>query len=294
MIEPGTRLLAGLLALLVTAPQATPQTAPGGPPTHHVVMGKTGKPGNSRSSPPPGSRSSASRGLCFQPGVGWQSDLTERPSEAATRNTGTSIGLDIGGSAGRANPKSVYARLSSAKQADAVQCAAILTEKRAPEAEVGKFTILDHSSAIRSAGSTKPGSVVPLQASLPFHPSGSEGLKPVWMTPSATPSAAKYLGSETGPGEPADEMNGRAFHAYISSIKLRKAIRSAPDFRTRIKLEQLQNDPAMKRHNAGPHTKTARMAKRSKESKRIDPTSSLRSDVQDRSRDNHRSSTRTQ
>jgi hypothetical protein len=273
MIEPRMRLLGSLLVSLATALQASPQTAPGGPSTSHTVVGKTGKPGNSRSSPSPGSIPGASPGLCFYPGVGWRSSLTEQPSESAAQDAHTSMGLEIGGSSGAANPQSVYARLSSAKQAHAAQCDGILTDKRAPEAEAKKLTILDHPSTIRSVGSTKP---------------GSAGLKPVWMTPSATPSAAKHFGPEAGPDERSGQVSDRTFHAYISSIKLRRSIRNAPDFRTRIKLQQLQNDPATKLHAAGRNTKTGKVAKRSLKGGRIRPTSSPGADAHDRSRDNPR------
>jgi hypothetical protein len=288
MIELRTRLLVSLLVFLATALQASPQTAQGGPPTSRVVVSKTGKPGNSRSSPPSGSISGASPGLCFHPGVGWQSNVTEQPSESATRDTHTSMGLEIDGSSATANPQSLYARLSTAKQAHAAQCAGILTDKRAPEAEAKKFTILDHSSTIRFAGSKKPGGRGSREANSPFHPSGSAGLKPVWMTQSATPSAAKYFGSAAGPDEPSDQASDRTFHAYISSIKLRRLIRIAPDFRTRIKLQQLQNLPATKWHIAGVDTKTGQVAKRSPQGERIGPTSSLRSDARDRPRNNTR------
>jgi hypothetical protein len=153
MIEFRTRLFVSLLVFLATAMRASPQTAQGSPPTSHVVVGKTGKPGNSRSSLPSGSISGASPGLCFHPGVGWQRNLTEQPSESATRDTHTSMGLEIDGSSATANPQSLFARLSTAKQAHAAQCAGILTDKPAPEAEAKRFTILDHSSTIRSAGS---------------------------------------------------------------------------------------------------------------------------------------------
>ena len=58
------------------------------------------------------------------------------------------------------------------------------------------------------------------------------------------PPVPTYSASEAGPDEHSDQVGDRAFHAYISPIKLRRLIRNAPDFRTRMKLQQLQNNPA--------------------------------------------------
>jgi len=58
------------------------------------------------------------------------------------------------------------------------------------------------------------------------------------------PSASTYFASETESNARSDQVGVRAFHAYTSSIKLRRLMRNAPDFRTRIKLQQLQNNLA--------------------------------------------------
>lgn len=285
MIGLGTRVLGGLFVFLATALQANPQAAPVGP-TDHVIVGKTGKSKNSRNSQPSNSISGASPGLCFRPGVGWQSNLTGQPSESDVRDTHTLMGLEIGGSSATANPQSVYTRIPSAKHT--AECPEILTDKRVPEAEAEKFTILDHPSTIRSAGSTRPGSATSHQATSPLHASGSAGQKPVWMTRSATPTAAKHVGSEGGPVEPSDQVSDGTFHAYISSIKLRRTIRNAPDFRTRIKLQQLQKNSATELSIEGRNTKTGQVAKRSLKAGRICPSSSSKSVAHDRPLDNPR------
>src|SRR5712671_4205690 len=115
MIELRTRLLLGLLVLLAAAPEASPQTAQSGPPTRQVALRKTGKLGNNGSSPAIGATPAAMPGLCFQPGVGWQSILPEAPGVPAARDTNTFIVLAERGSASGANPESVYARFSNAK-----------------------------------------------------------------------------------------------------------------------------------------------------------------------------------
>jgi hypothetical protein len=228
MIELRTRILVGVLMLLAAAPEASPQTAQSGPPTRQGALRKTGKLGNSGSSPATGATPGAMPGLCFQPGVGWQSILPEPPGVPATRDTHTSRGLAERGSASGANPESVYARFSNAKQAQSAECAGNSANKKA-----------------LGAGAEKS-----LHTKSPY---GSAGLKPVRMMPNAMPPAPTYFASEAESNARSDQVGVRAFHAYISSIKLRRLIRNAPDFRTRIKLQQLQNNPATQLHSQGRH-----------------------------------------
>ena len=102
------------------------------------------------------------------------------------------------------------------------------------------------------------------------------------------PSAPTHFASEAGPDEHSDLVGERAFHAYISSIKLRRLIRNAPDFRTRMKLQQLQNNPATKLHHARVDTKTGQMASRPLQGEHVRATSLRRSDANGRPRGNPR------
>jgi hypothetical protein len=210
MIEFRTRLSISLLVLLAAAPKASPQTASSGPTAYQEIVRKTGKPGNSRSSPAHNSIAKASPGLCFQPGVGWQHILMG--------------------------------------QSHSFECPRTSTDKGELGAGIGTPAILNPNRSRRSAGSAKPGAVTSSRFDAPLHPN-SAGLNSMTMTPSAVPSAPTDFASEAGPGEHSDQLGVRAFHAYISSIKLRKSIRNASDFRTRMKLQQLQNDRATKLHN---------------------------------------------
>jgi hypothetical protein len=293
MIELRTRILVGLLVLLAAIPEASPQTAQSGPPTRQVVVRKTGKLGNKGSSLATGTTPRPLPGLCFQPGVGWQTILPEPPGVPATPGTNGSIGLEVSRSTSVANAQSIYARSSSAKQAYAAECAGNSINKKALGAGVEKFTILNHPQSMRSAWSTKPGTVTSLHMNSPYHNSsyhanGSAGLESVGMTPSAMPPAPTYFASEAEPDLRSDQVGVRAFHAYISSIKLRRLIRNAPDFRTRIKLQQLQNNPVTQLHKARVFTKTGAAARRPLQSERANGTSSRRSDTHDRPRDNPR------
>jgi len=278
MIELRTRILCGLLVLLAAAPAAIPQTAQSRAPTRQVAVRKIGKSGNNGSSSATGPTPGALPGLCFQPGVGWQSILPEAPGVPATRDTNTSIGLAERGLASGANPESVYARFSNAKQVQSAECAGNSANKKALGAGVD-FTILNHLQTIRRAGSTKPGTVTSRHANPPYHAHGSAGLEAVRMMP----SASTYFASETESNARSDQVGVRAFHAYTSSIKLRRLMRNAPDFRTRIKLQQLQNNLATQPHQTRVGTETGAAASRPRHGERANRTSSRRSDTHGRS-----------
>jgi hypothetical protein len=293
MIELRTKLLACLLMWLAAIPEASPQTAQSGPPTRQVVVRKTGKSGNNRSSLATGTTPGPLPGLCFQPGVGWQTIPLEPPGVPATPGTNGSIGLEVSRSTSVANAQSIHARSSSAKQAYAAECAGNSINKKALGAGAEKLTTLNRPQAMRSAGSTKPGTVTSLHVNSlyhnsPYHANGSAGLESVGMTPSAMPPAPTYFSSEAESDAHPDQVGVRAFHAYTSSIKLRRLIRNAPDFRTRIKLQQLQNNPATQLHKARVVTKTGAAAGRPLQGEHASRTSSWRSDTHGRPRDNPR------
>src|SRR5258708_106023 len=217
MIEPGTRILVGLLVLLAAAPGASPQTAQSGPPTSRVALRKAGKLGNNGSSSATGEPPGTMPGLCFQPGVGWQSILPERTGLPATPGTNGSIGLEVSRSTTVANAQSIYARSSSAKQAYTAECAGNSISKKALAAGV-ENKIPNRPQTMRSAGTTKPGTVPSLQGNWPYHANGSGGLDPVEKAPSAMPPARTYFASEAESDAHPDQVGVRAFHAYTSSI----------------------------------------------------------------------------
>jgi hypothetical protein len=261
MIEFKMRLSISLLVLLAAAPKASPQTASSGPRAHQEIVRKTGQPGNSRSSSARNSTAKTSPGLCFQPGVGWQPIAS--------------------GPAGGPNPHSVYPTSLSAKQSHSFECPGILTDNGELGAGIGTSAILNPNRSIRSAGSAKPGAVTSSRA--PLHPN-SAGVHSMAGTPSALPSAPTHFASEAGPEEHSDQLGARAFHAYISPIQLRKAIRNASDFRTRMKLQQLQNNQVTKLHN----TRTDAKPGKPTHGERVRATPLRRSDTKSRSRGNPR------
>ena len=234
-----TQLLVSLLLLLAANTEASPQTAQGGPPAGQVVSRQTRKLGNSRSSLTTGAIPGTLPGLCFQPGVGWQRVPPEPSGAPAKLGANAAPGLEASG----ANPQSIYAQSSSAKPAHSSDCGGTSNQK-ALIAGAEEVTIFNRPASIRSAGSTTPGTVTKLQMNSPQHPHGSASLESGVTTPSAIPPVPTYAGSEAEPNARADQVNLRAFHAYVSPIKLRRLIRNAPDYRTRIKLQQLENNPA--------------------------------------------------
>jgi hypothetical protein len=172
----------------------------------------------------------------------------------------------------------------SAKQAHPGESAGILSDKEKLGAGVETPAILHPNQAIRSTASTKSGAVTSLQVT-PFHPPhGSAGLNSMRTTPSAMPSAPTHFASDAGPDEHSDLVGERAFHAYISPIKLRRLIRNAPDVRTRMKLQQLQNNPATKLHHARVDTKRGQLANKPLQGEHVRVTSLRTSDANARPR----------
>jgi hypothetical protein len=281
MIDLRTGILGSLLVLLAAAPEAIPQTVQSGSPTRQAVLRKTGKSGNNASLPAIGATPAAMPGLCFQPGVGWQKKLPEPPGVTTTPGTRGAMGLEVSRSTSAAHAPSIYARSSTAQQSTG--CAGNSINKKALGAGVEKFTILDRPQTIRSAGSTKPGTVTSFHGNSRYHAHRSVGLEPVGIAPDPT-----YVASEAESDPHPEQVGPRAFHAYTSSIKLRRLIRNAPDFRTRIQLQQLQNNPAAQLHQARAATKTGAAARRPLQGERANRTSLPRSDTHDRPRGNPR------
>jgi hypothetical protein len=103
------------------------------------------------------------------------------------------------------------------------------------------------------------------------------------VSPGGASSKPSYYVPEVGPETNPDQLDIRAFHAYISSIKLRRLIRDAPDFRTRIKLQRLESNPAA--HARKARVDTNKGAREPEEGERGSRGSARRSDDQDRPRD---------
>ena len=266
MTERRTRMLVGgLLMLLAAVAEAIPQTAQSRAPTMQVDHRKTRKSENNGSSSVIGTTLGAKAGLCFQPGVGWQRILPE----PATQGAHGSIGPEVTRSTSAARAPSIYVPSSSTQQA--AECAGNPINKTALGTGVGELNTLDRHQTMRSSRSTKPGTVASIHVHSPYR------------APAPT-----YLASEAESDAHPDVVGVHAFHAYTSSIKLRRLIRNAPDFRTRTQLQQLQNGPAAQPHKARTATKTVVAAREPLLGERPKRTSSRRSDTHDRPHDNSR------
>jgi hypothetical protein len=269
MIKLRTRIFGGLLMLLIAAPEAIPQTAQSGSPNSQVALRKTGKSGNNGSSPVTDAKPGVMPGLCFQPGVGWQRILPELPGATAMPGTNGSIGLAASRSTRAVHAQSTYVRSPSARRA--AECAGSSLNKRA----------FGGGPTVQPAGSTKFGTITSLRVNSPYRAHRSVGLDPVGIAPAPT-----YFASEAESDAHPGQVGVRAFHAYTSSIKLRRLIRNAPDFRTRIQLQQLQSNPAG--HQPRTATKTHAAARKPRQGGRASPTSPRGPDTHDRMRDNPR------
>ncbi len=266
MSELRTRLLVGLLVLFAAATEASPQTEQSGPPASQVAVRQNRKSAKSRSSLTTGTIPGALPRLCFQPGVGWQRILPEPPGVPVTPGANGSTELAVSSSGSVAQARSIDARSSGERPEPAADCAGISANKKASRAGVGEFTILNRSGTIRSAGSTESGTVT------------SRGMN-------SPPPIPTYFASKAESDLSADRADVREFHAYVSSIKLRRLIQNAPEFRTRSQLQQLQNNPAAQLHKARVGTNRG-AARRSLSRERASRTSSRRSDTHDQPRDN--------
>ena len=204
-------------------------------------LAKTRKSGNSRSSLTTGAVPGTLPRLCFQPGVGWQ-----RVPCRAIRGTSRSWARNCcPRTRGQRSQPAIDLCSVIERKASTRPIVVATSNQKALIAGAEEVTIFNRPASIRSAGSTTPGTVTKLQMNSPQHPHGSASFESGVTTPSAIPPVPTYAGSEAEqPNARADQVNLRAFHAYVSPIKLRRLIRNAPDYRTRIKLQQLENNPA--------------------------------------------------
>jgi hypothetical protein len=274
MIAWRTRTLAGLLVLLVGAPEAIPQTPQSGPSTRQMVARKMGKSGNEGTLPATGATSEAMPSLCFQPGVGWQRTLPEPSRLRTTPGINGSTALEVSRPISGAHAHSIDGRPSSAEQEYAAGCGGDSINKKAPGTGAEQVTIRNHPRTLRSAGPMKPGPVTTFHGNSLYPAPRNTGIDPVGIA-----NGPAYFASEAESDAHPNQVGARAFHAYTSSIKLRRLIRNAPDFRTRIKLQQLQTNRQI-------HPKTGAAARGILKHERAKQTSSRRSDTHDRPRDN--------
>jgi hypothetical protein len=257
-------LALSLLMLLASAIQAIPQTVPSDPKTGQMLVHQPRKPG-SRSAL--AAAPSALPGLCFEPGVGWRHNFPAQPGLPRESNTLAGNGSTGGPPSNADRP---FGDRLRTQQTRSTECTGVSRNEE----------VL--SATLPSAGSTKPRTRASLQAHAQHHAHGSTALAK--GTPGFMPSAPGYSAAENKPDTNPDQSSIRTYHAYISSIKLRRLIRNAPDFKTRIQLQQLENHPAKQLHRARAGTTKGA---RPREGERLSRSSSRKSDASAPAQDAH-------
>jgi hypothetical protein len=85
-----------------------------------------------------------------------------------------------------------------------------------------------------------------LQANSVLNPPSSAASQRLTMGLSAMPTGGTHVSAASRPGVSEAQINGLKAHAYVSSVELRRLMRSAPDLQTRIELQELQKRVAKK------------------------------------------------
>ncbi len=236
MIRLQKLLIVGLFACLAAAQRAGSQSLQGGQLTTQTNSGKTAKAGNIGRSLNISSRPKGSPVLYFQPGIGWQRVPMGKLSGADTPDS--SGKNEANGSATGASSQSVHPQPNNAKQG------------LAPEARMVDITTGHHDQPVTSARlpGMSAGTLPSLQGTSLFNPAGGAASGRRAMTLGSMPSGSTHRSSGSEPGISSNPVNDLKSHAYISSIVLRRMIRTAPDLETRIKLQEIQDKLSNKSH----------------------------------------------
>ena len=186
--------------------------------------------------------------LCFVPGTGWQRipissfRVTVEVSTAGTPGGGASGGMGAAEAAARGSKQSMYARFSGAKQAISNECPGTLTNTLAPGVAIDDGMGIKHAQPIPSARATSmnAGAQDWLQANSVLNPASSAAYQRLTMGLSSIPAGVTHVSAGSRSAVSEAQINGLKAHAYVSSIELRRMMRSAPDLEKRIKLQELQ------------------------------------------------------
>jgi hypothetical protein len=238
MIRHQKLLIVGLFACLAAAQRAGSQSLQGGQLTTQTNSGKTAKAGNIGRSLNTGSLPNRSPVLYFQPGIGWQRVPMGKLSGADTPDSSISGKKEANKSATGASSQSVHSQPNSAKQG------------LAPEVRMGDITTGHRDQTVTSAHlpGMSAGALPSLQATSLFNPAGGAASGRLTMTLGSMPSGSTHRSSGSEPGVSSNPVGDLKSHAYISSIVLRRMIRTAPDLETRIKLQEIQGKLSSKSH----------------------------------------------
>ena len=221
--------------------------------------------------------------LCFQPGIGWLSVPAAAFGNAGSLSApGTIDNATLGGIATKnsgagGSSQSLYARLSGAKQAVSNECPGMLTNTLAPGVAIEDVIAGKHPQAGTSARSMNmnAGAQDWLQTNSVLNPASGAAAQRLIMGLSSVPASGTDFSAGSRSGVSTDQISALKTHGYVSSIKLRRMIRNAPDLETRIKLQELQDKRAKKSHSSTANSKGNRATKERLENRSASKTHSL-------------------
>ena len=239
-----------MLVWIVASPEARAQILQGGQPATQMGTPKGAKARNQGDSRSPGATPKASVQLCFRPGIGWQRVPPTEPGSAGKSGKDSSNDIEANSSAAGGESKSVYAKPASGKTTTSNDCPEISIDTITLTAGVGDITTGNHGQPMTSARlpGMSAGTLPSLQGTSLFNPAGGAASGRRAMTLGSMPSGSTHRSSGSEPGISSNPVNDLKSHAYISSIVLRRMIRTAPDLETRIKLQELQDKLSNKSH----------------------------------------------
>jgi hypothetical protein len=163
--------------------------------------------------------------LCFQPGIGWQNT-----AQAATGVVGMQTG-----------PGPAVGQPSGTIQKNSNECPSSSASGAAIQA-LGEVRPTETSNLADRTTNMNQGTQDWLRANSVLNPSSSLAASRLKM--GASPNFAGSSSRPTGTTNSAEVVKDSTKRAYISSIKLRRMMRNAPDLETRIKLRELSESLA--------------------------------------------------
>lgn len=221
---------------------------PGDLPTSKTDARKTGRAGNLRRSLSVGATTKGSLHLCFQPGIGWLPVPIDALEDAGRSNApdlsgngSTKVGTT--GSVAEASKRPVFARPSGTKLAMSDDCPGSLTGFMSPQTAMGDMTtgMRPPEGPLRRSTGMNAGVQDWLYANSVLNPASNAVSERQLMGLSTMPTSSRRVSTRTGSSTFETQIDSLKTRAYVSSIELRRMIRNAPDLRTRIKLQELQD-----------------------------------------------------
>jgi hypothetical protein len=85
-----------------------------------------------------------------------------------------------------------------------------------------------------------------LRANSVLNPASGAASQRLTMGLTSMPAGGRHVSAGSQPAVSEAQINGLKAHAYVSSVELRRLMRSAPDLETRIELQELQDNLAKK------------------------------------------------